>query len=215
MSVEAITWVLNGALGVKPHFVSTLLGLANHAGPDGRGAYPSQAKLAVYTRKSVRAVRKDLAEMERAGLIRRGDQRLVEHLPPDRRPVVYDLVMISGNDQDGRNHSSPRNQGSARNSSTERGEPQFRTGGNHSSAKPSFEPSITTTPPTPPQGGRTACNRHRRRRAGCADCAAPPRTRHDARPVTEALGRDGCAHGAPPGTACALCRRGIPAEEVS
>ena len=70
-------------------------------------------------------------------------------------------------------------------------------------------------PPYPPPGDRTACTRHRRRRSGCADCAAPARTRNDSRSVTEALGRDGCPHGAPPGTACALCRRGIPAEEVS
>lgn len=70
-------------------------------------------------------------------------------------------------------------------------------------------------PPYPPEGGRTACNRHKRQRSGCADCATPARTRNDSRSVTEALGVNGCPHGTPPGAACALCRRGIPAEEVS
>lgn len=41
--------------------------------------------------------------------------------------------------------------------------------------------------------------------------ARPP----DSRSVAEALARDGCEHGNPDSTTCALCRRGIPAEEVS
>ncbi|MEU7995365.1 helix-turn-helix domain-containing protein [Micromonospora sp. NPDC049060] len=70
-----------------------LIGLANHAHANGRAAYPSQERLAHYSRKSTRSVRTDLATLERLGIIRRGDQRHVFHLPTDRRPVVWDLAM--------------------------------------------------------------------------------------------------------------------------
>ncbi|NED58701.1 hypothetical protein G3I24_48430 [Micromonospora aurantiaca] len=70
-----------------------LIGLANHAHANGRAAYPSQERLAYYARKSTRSVRTDLATLERLGIIRRGDQRHVAHLPTDRRPVAWDLAM--------------------------------------------------------------------------------------------------------------------------
>lgn len=169
VSVEAITWVLNEAQDVPAPLVSTLVGLANHATPDGRNAYPSQAKLAKYTRKSERTVRRDLAELERLGLICRGDQRVVEHVPRDRRPVVYDLCMApSDDDPDGRTPTTPRtrttgrgrpgvdvssghtrpgadDRGDAhdRSSMAERGDAHVRTGGTPTSAKPSEEPSRT------------------------------------------------------------------------
>jgi len=93
VSVQAITWVLEDAPGLPPHLVGTLLGLANHADRHGRGAFPSQATLAWYARKTDRAVRKDLDQLTGLELIRRGDQRLVNHLPADERPVVWDLAM--------------------------------------------------------------------------------------------------------------------------
>lgn len=91
MSVQAIAWVLRDAVGVKPHLVATLIGLANHADDAGKGAYPSQAKLAGYTRKTTRGIRNDLAQLEADGLIERGDQRLAQHVPADVRPVVWNL----------------------------------------------------------------------------------------------------------------------------
>lgn len=91
MSVQAITWVLEEAADLRPHLVATLIGLANHAGSDGAGAYPSQATLARYARKSPRGVRNDLAQLEEDGLIERGDQRLVQHIAADERPVVWNL----------------------------------------------------------------------------------------------------------------------------
>jgi hypothetical protein len=93
LSVQAISWVLESAPGLKSHLVGTLIGLANHADNRGRGAYPSQATLARYSRKIPRNVRKDLAQLEEAGLIRRGDQRMVSHLSADERPVVWDLAL--------------------------------------------------------------------------------------------------------------------------
>lgn len=120
MSVEAISWVLNDAPDVPPQLVAVLIGLANHAAPDGRGSYPSQPTLAKYARKSSRAVRDDLAKLEVLGLIRRGDQRLVSHLPTDRRPVVWDLVIGVPARPDDRNSASARKPGSARKPSSGR-----------------------------------------------------------------------------------------------
>lgn len=93
MSSEGLAWAFQRAPGVKKHLVSTLLLLANLADERGRGAHPTQEVLAWCTRKTDRAVRDDLTALEEAGLIRRGDQRMVAHLPPDRRPVVWDLAM--------------------------------------------------------------------------------------------------------------------------
>lgn len=142
MSIEAISWVLNDAPEVPPSLVSTLIGIANHAAANGRSSYPSQPTLAKYTRKTTRQVRRDLSELVRLGLIRKGDQRIVEHLPPDRRPVVYDLAM----DLDGRTSTSARSSTSARTSVTERPDTHVRTDRTSTSAKPSNEP--TTEPST-------------------------------------------------------------------
>lgn len=109
MSVQAITWLLEDAPDLPPHLVGTGIGLANHADRNGRGSYPGQALLAWYARKSDRAVRKDLKELLDLGLIRLGDQRLVQHIPADERPVVYDLAMElkrSRPARKDRNHSS-------------------------------------------------------------------------------------------------------------
>lgn len=93
MSREALIWVIEDAPDVQPHWIPVLIGLARHADRQGRGAYPSQELLAEYARKSDRSVRNDLSAMEKAGLIREGEARLVEHLPPDRRPLVWDLAL--------------------------------------------------------------------------------------------------------------------------
>lgn len=93
MSVQAISWALEEAPGVAPGLVSTLIGLANHAGKDGRAAYPGIDTLATYTRKSYRQVQRDLEELAAAGLIRPGDQQHVSHLRADRRPRVWDLAV--------------------------------------------------------------------------------------------------------------------------
>jgi len=136
VSVQAITWVLEEAVDVRPHLVATLIGLANHADGDGRGAYPSQATLARYTRKTPRGVRNDLAQLEADGLIARGNQKLVQHIAADERPIVWDLRLDrkcasartgSGNDDRG---STEKSQVSATDDST--GEGLAR---NHGSAR--------------------------------------------------------------------------------
>ena len=64
MSVEAITWALNLApvpadVHGKPNSACAfvLVGLANHADPDGTAAFPSVPTLVRYTRLSERTIR--------------------------------------------------------------------------------------------------------------------------------------------------------------
>ncbi|MFE9206644.1 helix-turn-helix domain-containing protein [Micromonospora sp. NPDC007230] len=92
MSIEAVSWALSHAPDVPPQCLAVLIGLANHADAAGRAAFPSQERLAHYARKTVRSVRRDLDELERLDLIRRGNQRHTAFLPADRRPVVWDLA---------------------------------------------------------------------------------------------------------------------------
>ena len=75
-----------------------LLCLANYAGSDGRGAFPSALTLAVDTGLSERTVRYKLDALEAAGLIRRGNQSIAAAYIDrhDRRPVVYDLIEKRG-----------------------------------------------------------------------------------------------------------------------
>ncbi|MCK9929366.1 hypothetical protein MXD62_19640 [Frankia sp. Mgl5] len=93
MSIEAMNWVLNDAPEVPASLAMTLMGLANHAGPDGRGAYPKVKTLARYARKTERSIAWDLDDLLDLGLIRMGEQELVDHLPEGKRPKVYTLAL--------------------------------------------------------------------------------------------------------------------------
>lgn len=143
MSLSAMVWALKHAPVTDPHEHLVLIGLADHAGDDGTGARPSATTLAEYARCSVRTVRYRLKALEAAGLIRRGDQRSVEHLRADRRPVVYDL-MVNGvhviHPADGVHGE------------VERGA-QPGTDGVHAAA---HKPSLNRTEPTTPTVSRTA-----------------------------------------------------------
>ena len=102
MSVEAFTWALNLApvpvdSNGKPNdsCAFVLVGLSNHAGPDGRGAFPSVKTLVRYTRKSERTVQTALARLETEGIIRPSDPDIVAaHIKrADRRPRGWDLAL--------------------------------------------------------------------------------------------------------------------------
>ncbi len=101
MSVEAITWALNLAPVPwdkgKPNSACAfvLVGLANHADPDGTGAFPSVRTLARYTRLSERTVRTALDRLEEEDVIRPTDPELIAARikRADRRPHGYDLDM--------------------------------------------------------------------------------------------------------------------------
>ncbi|WP_201020316.1 helix-turn-helix domain-containing protein [Pseudomonas cichorii] len=75
-----------------------LLCLANYAGTDGRGAFPSATTLSEDTGLSERTVRAKLEVLRSSGIIVPGNQALaaVYIERHDRRPVVYDLPIKRG-----------------------------------------------------------------------------------------------------------------------
>src|SRR5260370_1029149 len=102
MSVEAISWALN--LAPVPSdsrgnpdgsCAAVLVGLANHASPDGTGAFPSVKTLMRYTRKCERTVRTALDRLEATGISRPCDPAIVAAKVKrrDRRPQGWDLDM--------------------------------------------------------------------------------------------------------------------------
>jgi DNA-binding transcriptional MerR regulator len=75
-----------------------LLCLANYAGSNGTGAFPSASTLAQDTGLSERTIRYKLDDLEQSGLIKKGNQAIAAvHIDRhDRRPVVYDLQILRG-----------------------------------------------------------------------------------------------------------------------
>ncbi|MGH3499334.1 MAG: hypothetical protein ACRDQA_00295 [Nocardioidaceae bacterium] len=86
---------------------------------------------------------------------------------------------------------------------------------------PEPEPSVsyeTENPLNPPSGETrpNRCERHKSRpKDWCDDCHKPPIARRDALSVRDTLTGSPCPHGTPAGLGCALCRRGIPAEDTA
>jgi hypothetical protein len=93
MSIEAMAWVLKHAQAEDSLEKLVLIGLANHVAHDGTGSWAGQGTLARYAVCSIRTVQRKLGSLEARGIIRRGDQHLVDHIPEHHRPVVWDLVM--------------------------------------------------------------------------------------------------------------------------
>jgi hypothetical protein len=95
-----MTWALalpKAALE-NPAARHVLLCLANYAGSDGRGAFPSANTLSEDTGLSERTIRLKLSELEASGWIVEGNQAIAAAYIDrrDRRPVVYDLQMKRG-----------------------------------------------------------------------------------------------------------------------
>jgi hypothetical protein len=67
MSVEAFTWALRQPVGGSPKVV--LLGIANHAHPDGGEAYPSLDTLATYAHCNRSTARRNIRKLEEDGWI--------------------------------------------------------------------------------------------------------------------------------------------------
>lgn len=97
MSWQATAWVdsLEYDLGVGPLAFRVLLKFANAAAPDGTRAFLSKATLAEQLGVSQRSIQRAFKDLAAARLIRRGNQEFVSHVPVNRRPTVYDLVMPS------------------------------------------------------------------------------------------------------------------------
>jgi hypothetical protein len=82
VSIEAIYWALNHApiptdRKDASSLAIVLIGLANHAGPDGRNAFPSAAMLTRYTRLSESTVPRSLDGLEELGLTVPSDPAIV------------------------------------------------------------------------------------------------------------------------------------------
>ncbi|HEX6342029.1 helix-turn-helix domain-containing protein [Umezawaea sp.] len=100
MSIESVSWVLNHAPIPRDRrdassLTVVLLGLANHADPFGRNAFPSLSTLVKYTRLSERSVRYAVRALEELELIRPSDPDIVRAYikRTDRRPNGYDLAV--------------------------------------------------------------------------------------------------------------------------
>ena len=91
LNKAAVLWVIHEAPDVPPSLLAALIMIAAHTRADGRGAYPAAATVAAEIRKSESQAKRDVAALEKLGLIVRGDQSLAGGIRADRRPVVYDL----------------------------------------------------------------------------------------------------------------------------
>lgn len=168
MSIAAVSWATRDVPNdLTPGQRLVLIYLAESAGGNGSdwiGAWPSNQTIATAFGMTRRTVLRHIQALEDRGLIRRGDQRMVGHYRPDRRPIVWDLVPdpakwtgcqnvtpsepARGDTTDrtgchgGPNGVTPR---------TERGD----TGVTQTILKPSMEPSIEPTPYSPPASAPT------------------------------------------------------------
>ena len=94
MSWQATHWALRQApVGGDCVAKVILFAMSDYARPDGTGVFLSVATLMKFTGSSERTVRRKLAWLESHGIIRRGNQHLVDRIRADRRPVVWDLAM--------------------------------------------------------------------------------------------------------------------------
>lgn len=70
-----------------------LCALADAADEDGCNAFIAQATVARRAMVDTRTVRRRIADLEKRGLLKRGDQAAASHYPPDKRPVVWDVMI--------------------------------------------------------------------------------------------------------------------------
>lgn len=133
MSFQATAWLCRPGVAESSSEFAILAVLAHHADARGRGAWPSQRTIAEITGCSTRTVRRKLADLERRGTIRRGNQAAVSHLPASVRPVVWDLCMTNSDDRP--KEAAPRRPERAPDSVTSPGHPVHQ-GGTHDPKTP-------------------------------------------------------------------------------
>lgn len=118
MSLAALLWASDlpiSACNLTAYRV--LVKLADHADDLGYGAWPGIASLAERLECSERTIYRALATLQDAGLIRRGDQRHVEHIDARYRPVVFDVLTPALRAAESRGDSrvrSPRSRGDSK-----------------------------------------------------------------------------------------------------
>lgn len=182
MSSTALGWALDarrsGTMGAEQRIV--LLALADYADDLGQRAFPSVARLTVRLGMSERAVRRALASLEDAGIIRRGDQQHVAHYRADRRPVVWELGLnrpprgaTGGTPQP--DHEPARGAADDMSSVTERGATDGRHGVPLVAPNTRTRTNNLTTPPLPPSRSRPP----ERKPTWCGVCDPGNRLRYD------------------------------------
>jgi DNA-binding transcriptional ArsR family regulator len=157
MSLRAMLWALYDADcdGVPPSAFRTLLVLADHAGDDGRGAWPKVRTIAEKLRVSDRTVQRHLAALRGAGLIVEGDQELVSHFTADERPKVWDLCIT---DPIGVTEVSPRTKRGVTPAVATGVTPGVATGVTHGVAQGTVLRTVLRT--TPGGGGLRSVHNH-------------------------------------------------------
>lgn len=129
MSIEAVNWVLIHS-PTAGNAKMVLVGIANHAHPDGSESYPAVDTLALYARVDRRTVQRKLRELEAAGHIRR------DGVGPQGQ-AKWRLIMVEPSAQGGDN-LPPRQPAAG-------AAPVSPQGAAPVSPEPSFEPSIEGT----------------------------------------------------------------------
>nr|WP_314585539.1 helix-turn-helix domain-containing protein [uncultured Pseudomonas sp.]BDD46420.1 hypothetical protein 5 [Moraxellaceae bacterium] len=165
MSVQAMSWAMQmpkSTLG-DASARHVLLCLANYAGQDGRGAFPSAEQLAEDTGLSERTVRYKLDLLEEMGLITRGNQAIAAAYigRKDRITNVYDLQLNRGAvaaPGEGTGCSSQQNgvqttteRGAAVAPNTLLNQEQNQEQGREGAASASGDAGLSDTEPTPDQ----------------------------------------------------------------
>lgn len=156
MSIEAMNWAMNwapipsGGKASKAVCAGVLTGLANHAGPDGRHAFPSIERLMRYTCLSRRAVQNGIADLLAAGVIVPSARPVVAAYidRPDQRPNSYDLRLDLRDAERGAG-DAPRGDNGVQ-EMRERGAGDAERGARHTErgAGGAPEPSLTTHEPS-------------------------------------------------------------------
>ncbi|WP_321919350.1 helix-turn-helix domain-containing protein [Paraburkholderia tropica] len=95
MSIQAMAWAIEQQEVRDSHARHVLLCLANYADNHGKTAFPSTSTLVKDTGMSESTIRRKLDALEQAGLIFKGNQKVVAAYIErgDRRPVCYDMAM--------------------------------------------------------------------------------------------------------------------------
>lgn len=151
MSVQAMTWALTQKTITDASTRHVLLCLANYAGADGRGAFPSVETLCADTGLSERTIRYKLDALEEKGVIVRGSQAIAAAYigRADKRPTVYDIVMRRGAD------AAPRDERGAHEDTT--GCKSQQNGVQTTTERgAAVAPNPSTNPPTDPSSNQKA-----------------------------------------------------------
>lgn len=90
-----MAWAIEQQEITEPGSRFVLICLANYSDAIGKNAFPSIPRLSKDSGLSESSVRRRLHSLEKAGLIRQGNQNIAAAYigRADRRPIVYDLVI--------------------------------------------------------------------------------------------------------------------------